>query len=192
VVNVNLTTGEASGSDAQGDDFSGIEWLAGGGFNDILTGDGQANTLVGRGGNDLLVGGAGNDVLVGEIGNDTLVGGAGVDVLRGGLGADIFRFNATTESGAPGQIRDRIADFSRAQFDRIDVFLIDADATLAGPQAFTFIGAALAFTGTAQLRSQVIGGDTFLFGNTDALPSSAEISIRITGAVALQVGDFIL
>jgi len=191
-VNVNLATGEASGGDAQGDDFTAIEWLAGGGFNDILTGDGQANTLIGRGGNDLLAGGAGNDLLVGDIGNDTLLGGVGVDVLRGGLGADIFRFTAPGDSGAPGQMRDRIADFSRAQLDRIDVFFIDADGAVAGNQAFTFIGAAAAFNGTAQLRSQVIGGDTFLFGNTDAVLGTAEFSIRITGVVALQVGDFIL
>jgi Ca2+-binding RTX toxin-like protein len=191
-VNVNLATGEASGGDAQGDEFAGIEWVAGSGANDTLTGDDQANTLVGRNGNDLLVGAGGNDVLSGEIGNDTLNGGAGVDVLRGGTGADLFRFSATTDSGAPGQVRDRIADFSRAQLDRIDVFFIDADVVAAGNQAFSYIGAAAAFTGTAQLRSQVIGGDTYLFGNTDGAVGTAEFSIRITGVVALQVGDFIL
>ncbi|BDG70271.1 hypothetical protein [Roseomonas fluvialis] len=72
------------------------------------------------------------------------------------------------------------------------MFFIDADVATAGNQAFTYIGTAAAFTGTAQLRSQVIGGDTFLFGNTDGAIGTAEFSIRITGNVALQVGDFIL
>ncbi|CAH0274274.1 calcium-binding protein [Roseomonas sp. CECT 9278] len=191
-VNVNLATREAFGGDALGDDFANIEWVAGSGANDTLTGDDQANTLVGRNGNDLLAGAGGNDMLSGEIGNDTLTGGAGADILRGGVGADLFRFSAATDSGAPGQVRDRIADFSRAQLDRIDVFLIDADVVAAGNQAFTYIGTAAAFTGTAQLRSQVIGGDTYLYGNTDGAAGTAEFSIRIAGNVPLQVGDFIL
>ncbi|WP_244457613.1 calcium-binding protein [Roseomonas fluvialis] len=70
-VNVNLATGEASGGDAQGDDFTGIEWIAGGNGHDTLTGDDLANTLTGRSGNDLLI------------------GGAGIDVLRCGIGADL-------------------------------------------------------------------------------------------------------
>ncbi len=100
-VSVNLALGEASGGDAQGDEFTGIEWLAGSTLNDVLVGDALANALFGRAGDDSLVGGAGNDVLVGDSGADTLVGGAGIDVLRGGLGTDRFVFALASESGAP-------------------------------------------------------------------------------------------
>lgn len=190
-VSVNLAAGDASGSHAAGDEFTGIEGLAGGNFNDILVGDAQANLLWGRWGNDMLSGGAGNDNLLGDIGNDTLIGGAGVDVLRGGAGADIFRFLAATESGAPGQVRDRIVDFSHAQLDRIDLSIIDANAVLAGSQDFAFIGGA-AFSAAGQVRTQVIGGNTFVFGNTDANLATSDFSIALTGSVVLTAADFIL
>jgi Ca2+-binding RTX toxin-like protein len=190
-VNVNLTLGEGTGGDAQGDDFTGIEWLSGSSFNDILAGDGLANGLFGGAGNDLLIGAAGNDMLAGDAGNDTLTGGAGVDVLRGGLNADVFRFTLPGESGAAGAARDRILDFNKAQLDRIDLAIMDADAVLAGNQAFTFVGTA-AFTAAGQVRAQVIGGDTFVFGNTDAVLTTTEFSIRLTGAITLAATDFIL
>ncbi len=189
-VNVNLTLGEGFGGDAQGDDFTGFEWVSGSGFADTLTGDGLANALFGAAGNDLLSGAAGNDHLSGDAGNDTLVGGTGVDVLRGGLGADIFRFNATAESGALGTPRDRILDFSKAQLDRIDLSAIDANPLLGGDQAFVLATPGISRVG--ELRIQVIGGDTFVFGSTDAVSATAEISIRLSGVVALTAADFIL
>jgi Ca2+-binding RTX toxin-like protein len=191
-VNVNLALGEVFGGDAQGDDVAGFEWAAGGNGNDTLTGDGLANGLFGSGGNDLLVGAAGNDTLAGDAGADTLNGGAGVDVLRGGLNADVFRFIFASETGAAGAIRDRIADFSKAQADRIDVSFIDANAAVAGNQAFAYIGAVAAFSGAGQLRSEVIGGDTYVSGNTDAVLTTAEFSIRLIGAITLAATDFIL
>jgi Ca2+-binding RTX toxin-like protein len=190
-VNVALALGEASGGDAQGDEFTGIEWVAGGTGNDTLAGDALANALFGRAGNDSLVGGGGNDVLVGDIGADTLLGGAGIDVLRGGANADRFVFALTTESGAPGVARDRIADFVKAELDRIDLSLIDASAAVAGNQAFAFIGAA-GFTAAGQVRAQVIGGNTFVFANTDANTATAEFSLLLTGSVALAGTDFVL
>jgi Ca2+-binding RTX toxin-like protein len=78
-VAVNLGTGAASGGDAAGDQFLGIENLTGSGFDDQLTGNGGANALTG---------GAGDDTLLGEGGNDTLRGGTGADRLEGGAGLD--------------------------------------------------------------------------------------------------------
>jgi len=78
-VTVDLLTGSASGSDADGDTFSGFESLSGGAFADRLTGDGGANSLIGGGGDDWLDGGGGNDILVGGAGADTMIGGAGID-----------------------------------------------------------------------------------------------------------------
>lgn len=190
-VTVNLALREASGGFAQGDVFAGIEWLAGGGGADLLTGDAVANALFGRLGNDVLAGGGGDDLLAGDTGNDTLTGGAGVDVLRGGVGADNFRFVAPSDSGAPGSLRDRIMDFSKAQADDIDLSAIDAHAGLAGNQAFAFVGAA-AFSAAGQVRAQVIGGNTFVFGNTDAGLATSEFSILLVGAVTLAASDFVL
>ena len=70
---VDLSTGAASGGDAEGDTLQGIENLAGSGLNDTLTGDGEAN---------ILLGGAGDDLLAGGGGADTVDGGAGTDRVR--------------------------------------------------------------------------------------------------------------
>ena len=157
----------------------------------MLTGDAGANWLLGRLGNDKLIGMGGNDVLFGDTGNDSLTGGAGVDVLRGGAGVDAFRFTAATDSGGPGRLRDRIMDFTQADDDCIDVADIDANTTLSGNQDFSFIGSA-AFTDVGQVRAQVISGNTFVSGNTDANLATSEFSIFLCGSITLTAGDFLL
>ncbi|MEM7470504.1 MAG: calcium-binding protein [Pseudomonadota bacterium] len=69
-VTINLETGSASGSDANGDTLTSIEGAFGSEFVDVLTGSTQSNVLFGFGENDTIVGGAGAD---------TIDGGAGVD-----------------------------------------------------------------------------------------------------------------
>ncbi|MBP2292467.1 calcium-binding protein [Azospirillum rugosum] len=81
---------------------------------DTLWGGDGKDSLHGGAGDDLLHGGAGTDLLMGDLGNDTLWGDAGNDTLWGGAGADVFVF---TRGGG----RDRIADFSSAQGDRINL-----------------------------------------------------------------------
>jgi Ca2+-binding RTX toxin-like protein len=76
----NLVTG-GTGGEALGDTYSGVEYIYGSAFNDVLTGDAAINRLTGGAGNDTLNGAAGNDYLLGEAGNDTLIGGAGADVF---------------------------------------------------------------------------------------------------------------
>jgi Ca2+-binding RTX toxin-like protein len=113
----NLT---ASGGDAQGDVYSGIENITGSAQNDTLNGDNGANVLIGGmgndflfaiNGNDLVYGGDGNDTIYGGAGNDTIDGGAGNDRLFGEAGADTFVF-------AMGHGQDTIVDFSAAH-DRL-------------------------------------------------------------------------
>jgi Ca2+-binding RTX toxin-like protein len=70
-INVNLTTGKASGVDISNDTLSLIENVIGGKGNDTLVGNALANTLTGDTGNDNLDGGAGNDKMIGGAGNDT-------------------------------------------------------------------------------------------------------------------------
>lgn len=140
----------------------------GNGLANILTGNGAANTLRGLGGNDLLR------------------GGAGPDVLTGGTGRDLFDFNAPRESGPGALARDVITDFRGT--DRIDLSTIDANAGLAGNQAFTrFIGASASFSAPGQLKFV----DGVLFANTDG-DAAAEFSVGLTGVASLGLGDLVL
>ncbi len=161
---------------------AGIEnFLVQGSLGARGTGNALANVLTGGGGADTLLGGGGNDVLV---------GGAGGDALTGGAGADLFRFEALGDSpaGLPG--RDRIADFSVIEGDRIDLSAIDADATQPGDQAFVLAAGALtgqpgeiailALAGSLSLEADVTG---------DGL---ADFVLTLTGTPVLTAAQFIL
>ena len=115
-VDVSLTTGMATGGDAEGDTLLNIENLTGSANDDLLEGDGGNNVLAGGGGNDTVsyehaaagvtvslalttaqdTIGAGIDTLTafenltGSAFGDTLTGKGGANVLSGGLGADII------------------------------------------------------------------------------------------------------
>ncbi len=62
-VYVNLASSDASGGDAAGDRFVGIENLIGSDFDDTLIGDAGSNILEGRGGADYIDGGGGLDTV---------------------------------------------------------------------------------------------------------------------------------
>gem|GEM_PF-1526433 len=85
-VTVNLATGTGTGSDAEGDIYSGIEAVNGSAYADALTGDTGENWLFAQAGDDSLLGGNGNDRLNGGAGNDALTGGAGNDIYEFGRG----------------------------------------------------------------------------------------------------------
>ena len=68
--------------------------------------------------------------IFGGAGDDTLVGAGGVDILDGGDGADSFVHAALSDSGT-GSAHDTIVDFAPGT-DKIDLSLIDADATAGG------------------------------------------------------------
>ncbi|MEM8827985.1 MAG: PQQ-dependent sugar dehydrogenase [Cyanobacteria bacterium P01_G01_bin.19] len=97
-VNVNLTTGMASGGDAEGDVISSFEWINGSKYSDYLVGDFGDNRLNGGADDDKLKGVDGNDSLNGGDGRDTLDGGAGSDFLDGGAGID-FLLYGSSDSG---------------------------------------------------------------------------------------------
>ena len=121
-VTLDLATGAASGGDAEGDRFSGIEDVVGSAQDDALTGDGTANELIGNAGADRLVGGAGNDTLVGGAGDDTLWGGRGADRLEGGAGADRLIGGAGNDLFVfgPGHGNDTVLRFTDGE-DLIDL-----------------------------------------------------------------------
>ncbi len=78
-VTVDLGNNTATGGDATGDTFTGIERVLGSHHDDTITGDGAANYLSGHFGDDVLNGGTGNDILFGGEGADALNGGTGTD-----------------------------------------------------------------------------------------------------------------
>jgi Ca2+-binding RTX toxin-like protein len=132
-----------------------------------------------------IIGGKAADRLYGLDGNDRLFGGAGKDTLSGGVGADVFQFNTAGESTRAAF--DVIADFMRGHGDRIDLSVIDANARLAGNQAFSFIGAA-AFKGIAgqlNFQGQHLRGDI----NGDRV---ADFDIHLVGVSSMIVADMFL
>ncbi len=82
-VGVDLLNGGFMG-EALGDSYSGVEFIVGSDFHDVLLANDDANRINS---------GEGCDVLNGRGGDDTLIGGEGGDVLNGGEGADVFIFN---------------------------------------------------------------------------------------------------
>lgn len=176
---------------------AGFQNLQGGLGNDSLRGGAGGDALWGNVGdnrvnppgftdNDYLDGGAGNDTMRGDAGNDVLLGGQGADRLQGGSGKDVFDYNLLTDSGLLAGNRDVISDFAAG--DKIDLSGIDANAAVAGNQAFsgTFVSA---FTAAGQLRFDA--ATNTLFGNTDA-DATAEFSIVLTGVNALSSAAVIL
>lgn len=178
----------------------GIGFLDGGAGHDTVNGRESGDTLVGGGGNDSLVGnggkdqllsGADRDTLSGGADHDTLTGGAGADRLIGGDGNDVFDFNSADASGPASA--DTIVGFAgagNAAGDRIDLGGIDANAGIAGNQAFVLGG-----TGAGRVRLLESGTKTLVVANTDG-DADPELRIVIedgsTRAAAYNAADFIL
>lgn len=158
-----LAGGTASGDGSIGTDrLSGIENLDGTPFADRLAGNGGANVIKGSYGADVLIG-------------------------RGGADRFVYHFKDESAPEAP----DRILDFSRAQGDKIDLAVIDANEQVTGSQAFKFIGQGQ-LTGVGQLRSFKQTGDTVIEANTTDLTAGAELRIELDPLVSMQAGDFFL
>ena len=174
-VDIRLSTGHASGGDAEGDVFSGVENIIGSAHNDRLAGDANDNELTGGAGDDRLYGGRGG-------GNDRLTGGAGEDRLTGGAGSDIFAFSPNHSLGNG----DVIADFTVAGADRDALDL----------RAF---GLATATTLT-ELEDQGLTISDLMDADGDGatddreiiLPDSGVITLLDVGNTALAIDNFIL
>ena len=186
-VEVVLLAPGANAGDAAGDSYSGIENLTGSDFGDALSGDAGGNLLAGQGGTDVLSGG---------LGNDTLRGGAQRDILVGDAGSDVFDFDVAGHSAAGA--RDIVRGFSTPAFDGagvaggdlIDLSGIDANAGVAGNQAFAFGGA-----GVGRVSVVASGSNSLVRANTDGDAAfEFELLIEDGGilASAYKAGDFIL
>ncbi len=166
-------------------------WLWGYSGDDVLNGDSGNDLLYGGAGADRINGGSSNDTLYGESGNDVLDGGAGADKLTGGTGADTFVFRTTAESTVASAGRDTIFDFFTSESDRIDLSAIDADTTLAGDQAFIFIGTAGFGGKKGELRYVRQASDTYIYGDVNG-DKQGDFAIHLDDAVTLQKGYFVL
>jgi Ca2+-binding RTX toxin-like protein len=169
---------------------AGNDALLGGAGNDRLHGGTDSDALDGGTGNDIMLGQDGIDVLHGRAGNDRLLGGRGADLVFGGDGADRFELRFINESGPAVAAADRFRDFDFREGDRIRLANIDADQTVAGNDAFVFIGSA-AFSDAGQVRFQVVGGETRVLLNTDN-DAAAEAMIRVDGVHAMTSSWFLL
>jgi len=166
-------------------------------LNNSLTGNSGNNILRAAVGNDAVSGGAGNDDLQGAAGDDTLKGGAGVDLLNGGAGADrltggteadTFFYRYASESTVATTGRDTIYDMLTGT-DHIDLATIDANTTLSGNQAFSFISTA-AFSGTAgELRVGASGTSLLVEGDLNG-NGTADFAILVRGSATLTATDF--
>ncbi|UJP06412.1 MAG: hypothetical protein LZF61_05440, partial [Nitrosomonas sp.] len=141
-----------------------------------ITGNDNANTLNGGGGKDTLDGGSGNDILIGDIGADTLIGGEG---------SDIFKYLTLGQSNLANL--DTIIDFV-STIDIIDLGTLDANTTIAGNNAFIFIGNS-PFSAAGQVRYDSVAG--LLEANINA-NLAADFQILLTGAPILIESDLVL
>lgn len=82
-----------------------------------------------------------------------------------------------------------ITDFA-PQSDRIDLTGIDADATQAGNQAFTWVGSE-ALTAPGQLGYSVADGDVIVRGSTDA-DAAPEFAIQLSALTGIGGYAFFL
>jgi Ca2+-binding RTX toxin-like protein len=179
-VAASLMRGVGFGGEADGDVYLAIEHLCGSDHGDFLEGDNGYNFLLGKDGNDLLYGWGGGD---------WIVGGMGRDVLGGGAGPDLFDWQQVEETGTTLATADEVTDFDAAE-DRMELYSIDADETVEGRQAFSFIGNA-EFSAPGQVRFTIEGDDTVVYLNTRG-DLAADAVIVLHGVHALTASDFVL
>lgn len=169
---------------------SGFDEIIGGSDTDEAHGGSGDDVIETGSGSDVLFGGRGDDVMDGGNNNDQLTGGMGTDIMTGGSGADQFIFDYVVDSRVGAQQRDTITDFTNG--DRINLANIDADPTVDGDQAFTFVGAT-AFSGNqGEVRLQAISGDNVIVEVDQNADGIADMEILVIGGANLDQNDFIL
>ena len=170
---------------------SGNDRINAGDGNDTLYGDDGKDDLRGGQGNDTLYGGDGDDRLFGHAGDDEMSGGLGSDTLIGSSGADRFVLESVDDSTVDLSGRDLFKDFDVTEGDIIDLSAIDANSTLSGDQAFSFIGEQ-DFSGQAgELRTEVNGKIQTILGDIDG-DGDADFAVDIRTSDHLMSGDFSL
>ena len=175
-----------------------------------LTGSAYGDTLTGNAGANAINGGFGNDTLVASAGVDTLTGGGGGFFSRtGGFPplfvyteyVDRFVFNSVADS--PKAAPDVITDFKPSIGEKIDLSTIDANSSLLGNQAFTWVGSMSALPvpdlstllslrlNQGELGYADVGADRFVIGNTSSGVGNTDFIVKLQGGVASIPGGLI-
>lgn len=180
---------------------SGDDIVFGGKGMDVLRGGPGDDRLVGGGGRDFLRGDNGNDTLRGGAGADTLYGLAGDDVLLGGGGRDVFHTEDTlgrdTWTGgaggdrfeigyfAAGRYGATVTDFSRAEYDKVD---LSSD-----PAFFFFTFTEIRYVGDAGFSAtagvyevRMDGGIVEVDNNGDGV---ADLGLELAGHYSFGTGN---
>jgi Ca2+-binding RTX toxin-like protein len=110
-----------------------------------------------------------------------LKGGEERDILIGGDGADVFKFHRLSDSG------DKVADFSAADGDVIDLSRLDADGTRRGDQDFVFAEALSGEAGQAVLAYDAGRDRTLLRLDVDG-DGAADFVLKFAGEVSADTG----
>lgn len=148
--------------------------------NETIIGNSLDNVIDGQYGNDVIKGGAGADKIIGNVGGDTMYGGAGNDK---------FDFNLYSQFGSQSN-PDKIMDFATG--DKIDLYDLDANANLAGNQAFTFIGGNwLSNAGDLGVYKDTGANITYVQGDTNG-DGQFDFSVQVMGLPTLTASSFVL
>ena len=148
--------------------------LAGGNFNDRLSGLAGDDQLYGNGGNDVINGGTGFDRILAGAGNDSVTGGRQGDILDGGAGVDTLNYAASI-TGVSVNLQTGTASGGDATGDVISGF----ERTIGSSLNDTLTGSNLANILTGGLGGDSLAGglgkDVFDFN------SIAESTIALAG-----------
>jgi hypothetical protein len=146
--------------------------------NEADTYDGSLGRITG----DILAG-TGDDTVIGGASTERIIGQAGADRLTGGGGGDQFIYESAGDSTLAAAGRDLITDFSLSEGDFLDLSSVIVDE-------LEFVGKKQ-FTESDQVRYVTKGGTTTVLVNLDT-DNTAEMAIRLTGKIHLEVNDFAL
>jgi VCBS repeat-containing protein len=177
-----------------GDDFiqvgGGGDGVYGQEGEDEVYGESNPDNLYGGSGNDIINGGAGDDIIFGGSGDDIIVGQGGDDFIVGGFGADTFvaSLASNRDTFVYLDVRDTGDTFDdfRAMFT-LDFSAIDADAGVAGDQAFLWGGETATAHGIWTSLNSSGGGNLYL--DTDGDVSTAELALTflVSGGSSMPV-----
>jgi Ca2+-binding RTX toxin-like protein len=184
----------------------GADALYGGNGNDTVEGGFGADNVQGGAGNDQVSGGDGNDIVRGGTGRDTVSGGAGADTVYGDEGSDMVYgsdgadrlyggagvdwFNYTLVSNSTAAARDWVMDFVKGT-DKINLNMMDADATTAGNQNFYFAGPGMLAVDPGNVWMTELLTGTMIRGDVTG-DFAADFEIFVYGAYGMTAADVIL
>jgi len=132
-------------------------------------------------------------------GDDTIIGGTGADSLTGNAGADSFKYTSAGDSVLQvfGDIShmDTIQDFNHAQGDTIDLTSFGLDAATVVHDITGTVNSLSGIAGTPYsekggVNVAVIGGDTYVFADTDkdgVFHLNADLMIKVVGTHATEL-----